>query len=57
MEHVWRSNNTLQELVLPSRYLDPGDGTQVVRPGGKRLYPLSHPASVTTKVLDNRSDI
>lgn len=41
-EHVWRSGDNVKELVLSFHQVGPGARTQVMKLGGKRLYPLSH---------------
>lgn len=38
--HVWRPKDSMEELLL-SYHVDSGDQIQVIRLGGKRLYPLS----------------
>lgn len=39
--YVRRSEDNLEELVLSFHYMGSGDQTQVIRLGGKPLYPLS----------------
>lgn len=36
---MWRSENSLQELVLCFHHVGPGDETQVIVLGGKHLLP------------------
>lgn len=38
---IWRSDKNRRESILFS-YVGPKDPTQVIRLGGKYLYPLSH---------------
>lgn len=44
MVHVWRSEDTLWEMVLSSYDVDPRDPTLVVRHGSLQLYQLILPA-------------
>lgn len=39
---LWQSEDNLQELVLSFHYVGPRGGAQVLRPGDKCSYPLSH---------------
>lgn len=40
--YVWRSENSLQQLVLSFCHADPGDWTLTIRLGSKRLFLLNH---------------
>lgn len=42
MSLLWRSEGNVQESVLFFHHMGPRYQTQVVRFGGKTLYPLSH---------------
>lgn len=42
---LWGSENKLQQSILFFPSVSPGDGTQVLRRGGKCPYPRSHTAS------------
>lgn len=52
---VWRSEDSLRELVLSLSHMDPRDGTQVFGLGSKYFYLLSHLADPSLFVyhLDN----
>lgn len=39
---VWRSEDSLEGLVLSSHYVGSEDQTQVIRPGSKHLSPRGH---------------
>lgn len=43
MAHIWRLDDSLQDLILFIHYVDPGPRTQVIKLSAKPLYPLSPP--------------
>lgn len=45
------SQKKTSKLILSFYHLDPRDGTQAARPGGKHLYPLRHLASPAMTLL------
>lgn len=38
---MWRSEDNFPESILSPYHVDPGDTSQIVRLGGRCLYPIS----------------
>lgn len=49
--NLGKLEESLQELVLSYRGVEPRNGAQVFRPNAKALYPLSHLTHLTFNIL------